>query len=122
MTKEQRLLSRFDILAAESADEDLEDIRNMLLLEIAGKDRAGRSVVLIYGVNVGAAARTHPLTEHLIERVQAYVIKVLDTLSCVPFVVVFCCSGVEVETYPEPKWVSTIFDVINTRFGVSLEL
>jgi hypothetical protein len=33
-------------------DEDLEDIKNMVLLEIIGKDRAGRSIVIVYGINL----------------------------------------------------------------------
>jgi hypothetical protein len=91
------------------------------MIEVIGKDRAGRSIVIIYGFNIGAASRSQPLTEQLIERIQCYVIRLLDTLSCVPFVVLFCCSGLEVETYPEHLWVSTIFDVITHRYNSNLQ-
>lgn len=121
MTREDRLRSRFNILAAETADEDFSDVASWNLLDIIGTDRRGRTVVAVYAANISTVSRGMLLTEDLIERIQAFVIQKMDALSCVPFVVVYFCSGIEVESCPDSSWVSALLDVLLLRYAPNLQ-
>lgn len=50
-----------------------------------------------------------------------YVMKIMDTLRSVPYVIVYCSSGVTDDSSPTVSWFNDIFKLISIRYKENLQ-
>lgn len=111
---EESLEMAYDRMAKIAESEEYEDIESLNFIQIMGKDRLDRYIVWITAANL-------PVAQINQKRIIYYILKVMESLRCLPYVLVYAYSGISNDNIPKSSVVEVIFDIFYVRYRASLQ-
>jgi O-acetyl-ADP-ribose deacetylase (regulator of RNase III) len=91
-------------------EEDLSDIAQRNIFYRSGVDQMGRPLFVLVGMHL-------PKTEDDLERVLAYIVRILSPAAAKDFVVVYFHTNMAQEQMPDLGWLRKLHDVFNYKFA-----
>jgi len=114
LSREERLRLRFQAMLAGIEDEDLSSVAHLDLLRVLGRDKKGRTVVFLSGINL---LRAEVFDVNL---VVLHLMKSMEPLRCLPFVVIYGVADLAEPSYPNIAFTQTVYDLFTCRYKENL--
>ncbi len=111
---DESLEMAYDRMAKIAVSEEYEDIAALNFIQVVGKDRLDRYIVWITAANL-------PVPRINQKRIIYYILKVMESLRCLPYVLVYAYSGISNDNIPKSAVVEVIFDIFYVRYRASLQ-
>lgn len=114
LNDDESLEMAYDRMAKIAVSEEYEDIASLNFIQVVGKDRLDRYIVWITAANLPVARISQ-------KRIIYYILKVMESLRCLPYVLVYAYSGISNDNIPKSAVVEVIFDIFYVRYRASLQ-